>query len=227
MMHADHAPYIARGIPILGALLRFHRDPLATVMQLSRAHGGLVQLKRRWYFVSSPADVQRVLAGPVRYTKGAFSKSVSRTMVDPMQDVLGEGLLTSEGELWKRQRRLAQPAFHKQRVRDLVPAMVGATQQLVERWTGLMQRREPVDAVEEMRRVALDTMGRTVFSLPLERAGSELSAALIESVVITNDQFWSLIPNPAWLPTARNRRWKQLLARINAGVHEIIAQRRR
>jgi len=123
-MQSTRSPYVARGIPFLGALLRFRRDPLGTLVQLSREHSGLVQLKRGWFFVSSPGDVQRVLAGPVHYTKGAFSASVSRTMVDPLQGALGEGLLYSEGELWKRQRRLAQPAFHKQRIAALAPAMI-------------------------------------------------------------------------------------------------------
>jgi len=187
----------------------------------------LVQLKRGWFFVSAPSDVQRVLAGPVHYTKGAFSQSVSRTMVDPLQGALGEGLLYSEGELWKRQRRLAQPAFHKQRIVALTPVMIAAAQHLVEQWSGAMRRGAAVDVVEEMRGVALDMIGRTVFSTPIDSAGTELSSALVESAVITNDQFWSLVPKPAWLPTPQNRRLKRLMKTITSSVYQLIEQRRR
>lgn len=194
-------------------------------MQLSRKHPGLVELKRGWFFISAPGDIQRVMAGPVHYTKGAFSRSVSRTMVDPLQEALGEGLLTSQGDLWRQQRKLAQPAFHKQRIGALVSPMIAAVQDLVDRWSGFARRGEAIDAVEEMRRVAMDTMGRTVFSIPLFSGTSELSAALIESVVTTNEQFWSLVPIPRWLPTAKNRRWKRLMTTINTGVHDMIEQR--
>jgi len=89
-----------------------------------------------------------------------------------------------------------------------------------------MRRAAAVDVVEEMRRVALDTIGRTVFSIPINGEGTELSSALMESVVITNEQFWTLVPQPAWLPTPRNRRWKRLMKTINSGVYQMIEQRR-
>lgn len=225
-MSTERTPYLPSGLPFVGVLLHLRRDPLGTFTRLAREHSGLVQLKKNWFFVSSPTDVQRVLAGPIAYTKGAFSRAVSRTTVDPLQEALGEGLLTSEGEAWKRQRRLSQPAYHKQRMRTLVPAMVGAAQALVDRWAGAAQRGESIDAVEEMRRVGLDTMGRTLFSIPIGGDADEFGAALGESVVITNEKFWSLLPNPAWLPTARNRRWRKLMDTINSGVSRLIEQRR-
>jgi cytochrome P450 len=226
-MSAERTAYLPTGLPFLGVLLHLRRDPLGTFTRLAREHSGLVQLRKNWFFVSSPADVQRVLSGPIPYTKGAFSRAVSRTMVDPLQEALGEGLLTSEGEFWKRQRRLSQPAFHKQRLKTLVPAMVGAAQALVDRWAGAAQRGESIDAVEEMRQVGLDTMGRTLFSVPIGGDADEFGTALGESVVITNEQFWSLLPTPPWLPTARNRRWRKLMDTINAGVYQRIHQRRK
>ncbi len=234
-MQAPRSPHIAKGVPFLGALLAFHRDPLRTLEKLTREHDGVIQLKSRWFLVSSPVDVQRVMAGPVRYTKGAFEKkAVGRTMLDPMAEVLGEGLLTSEGELWKRQRKMSQQAFTKQRLRMLVPAMIASSQQLVDRWAKAMKRGESVEAVEEMRQLALDAMGRTIFSVPLSEAAGHadgqadhaFSDALIESVVVTNDQFWSLLPNPAWLPTPGNLRWKRLMRAINGGVYRMIQARR-
>jgi cytochrome P450 len=228
-MSETRAPYLARGVPFLGALLRLRTDPLGTLEQLSRAHAGVIQLKPRWYFVSSPDDLQRVMAGPVHYTKGAFSKSVARTMVDPLADLLGEGLLNSEGELWKKQRKLSQQAFSRPRLRLLIPAMVGAAQALVERWNGAMRRSESVEAVEEMRQVALDAMSRTIFSTPITVArglGDAFSEALVEAVVITNEEFWSIVPIPVWLPTPSNLRWRRLMRTIDAGVARRIEERR-
>ena len=226
-MTTARTPYVPKGLPFVGVLLHLRSDPLGTFTRLAREHSGLVQLRKNWFFVSSPTDVQRVLAGPVQYTKGAFSKAVSRNTVDPLQEALGEGLLTSEGDFWKRQRRLSQPAYHRQRLRTLVPAMVGAAQAMVDRWAGPAQRGESIDAVEEMRRVGLDTMGRTLFSVPIGGDADAFGAALGESVVITNEKFWSLIPNFAWLPTARNRHWRKLMDTINSGVHQRIEQRRK
>jgi cytochrome P450 len=90
-----------------------------------------------------------------------------------------------------------------------------------------MRRAEVIEVVEEMRRAGLDTMGRALFSVPIGGETHELGSALSESVVITNDQFWSLIPKPKWLPTAQNRRWKRLMTTINAGVYKIIEERRK
>lgn len=212
---------------MLGALLQFRFSPLATLSRLARSHPGVVQLKRNWYLVSAPADVQRVLAGPVHYTKGAFSSRVSRALVDPMRDTLGDGLLTSEGELWRKQRKLAQPAFDKARLHLLGPAMAAAAEALAERWATVCARGASVEVVAEMRRVTLDTIGRTAFAMPIDERGSELCLALGEVAAITNEQFSSLIPRPRWLPTARNRRWQYLQTTIDDGVRALVAERKR
>ncbi len=219
-------PYVARGIPVLGVLPHLRLAPLATLCRLVRAHPGVIQLKRGWYLVSEPDDIQHVLAGPVRYIKGAFSRRVSRAIVDPMRDTLGDGLLTSEGELWRTQRKLAQPAFHKARLHLLGPAMAAAAQALSERWGNLRASGAPIEVVAEMRRVTLDTIGRTVLSMPIDERGA-LCRALGEIAAITNEQFSSLLPQLHWLPTPRNRYWRRLRVTIDAEVHALLAERRR
>src|SRR4051812_8102734 len=94
------SPYIPRGIPVLGVLHRVFRDPLPTLVQLSREHPGLVRLREGWFFVSAPEHIHRVLAGPYPYVKGGSTEDIPRLMRGVSQEALGGGLLTSDGELW-------------------------------------------------------------------------------------------------------------------------------
>ncbi|MEZ4468208.1 MAG: cytochrome P450 [bacterium] len=126
----DPAPFVSRGYPIVGHLAFFGRDPLPFV-QHAEALGGVVRFRlfvKRGFLVSDPAAVRRVLVDHVasyqKHTRGYLK----------LRLLLGEGLVTSEGDFWLRQRRIAQPAFARHRLAMFTTPIAGATADLVARW---------------------------------------------------------------------------------------------
>src|SRR5687767_15194378 len=113
-----------RGLPILGMLPAVRRNPTAVFMDAARRFGDVVFLKigpRRGYLITNPADVRHVLQDNARN----YHKS---PLYDKLRASLGNGLLTSEDDFWLRQRRIAQPAFHRRRVAALASVMAEAAQ---------------------------------------------------------------------------------------------------
>ena len=83
---------------------------------------------------------------------------------DMLKPLTGEGLLTSDGEVWRQRRRLSQPAFHRQRLAGFATGMTEATQAMLARWTPLAERGQTLDISREMQRVTLSIVGRALFS---------------------------------------------------------------
>src|SRR5918992_3307625 len=130
-----------QGLPILGMLPAVRRNPTAVFMDAARRYGEVVYFKigpRRGYLITNPADVRHVLQDNARN----YHKS---PLYDRLRLSLGNGLLTSEDEFWLRQRRIAQPAFHRQRIAALASVMAEAAREAAARWETLASRAGSVD----------------------------------------------------------------------------------
>ena len=167
MGQAAHAgrplPPGPRGVPILGVLPAVRRDPTAVFMRAARRFGDVVYLKigsRRGFLITNPADVRHVLQDNARnYHKSPLYSKLRMT--------LGNGLLTSEDEFWLRQRRIAQPAFHRQRVAALASVMAEAARDTAARWQSIAARGEPSDVGEEMMRLTRTVVLRALLGADL------------------------------------------------------------
>ncbi|TDB81435.1 cytochrome P450 [Actinomadura sp. KC216] len=152
---------------------RMVRDPLATYGALVRRYGDAVQvpfgIRRAFFLLSRPEHAEHVLvANQDNYVK-AFTYR-------PLRAFLGDGLLTSEGETWRRHRRLVQPVFAQRHIVAFAPQMVEITRRGVQRWPdGVL-----LDAAEQLRRLTLDVVGRALFGSELAgeaaRTGRSLEA---------------------------------------------------
>src|ERR1700687_3118659 len=124
-------PPLQRGLPILGALPQFRKNPPKFLQSLARDHGDLVHFRlgpQHIYLVSNPEWIKDILVThQTNFTKSRF---LERAKV-----LLGEGLLTSEGEFHRRQRRLVQPAFHRERLIGYGSAMVDCAVGTRSSWT--------------------------------------------------------------------------------------------
>ncbi|WP_433466743.1 cytochrome P450 [Spirillospora sp. CA-128828] len=149
------------------------RDPLRTYGGLSRRYGDAVRVPfgvgRSFFLLSRPEHAERVLvANQDNYVK-AFTYR-------PLRAVLGDGLLTSEGETWRRHRRVVQPVFSQRHVVGFAPQMVETTEQVVRRWPDGVA----LDAAGELRKLTLGIVGRALFGSELgaeaERTGRSLEA---------------------------------------------------
>ena len=121
------------------------------------------------YVLNHPDYIRDLLVTHhARFKKGRALQRAKR--------LLGEGLLTSEGEFWRRQRRLAQPAFHRQRINSYAETMVAYAEKTSARWRG----GEALDVSAEMMRLTLAVVGKTLFDADVESDADEVGAALAE-----------------------------------------------
>ena len=123
--------------------------------------------KSHTYVINHPDDVKRVLVANHRnYTKGIG--------LDRVKILLGMGVMTSEGELWKRQRYMMQPFFHRRVITEFARLIAEANERLIERWDGLARQGEAVNLTEEMSELTLAIVLEAIFGRDLERLSREL-----------------------------------------------------
>lgn len=217
---ADGLPPGPRGLPMLGSIWLL-RDPLRHLSE-GREHFGDVVCFRvgpvRFVSVADPALAQHVL---VR-NHHAYKKSPS---YEGLALVLGNGLVTSEGAHWRRQRRLAQPAFHRQRLARLAETMAECVHERLDDWDARAD--QAVDVHEEMMQLTLRIVGRTLFGTDLGTDLGDLGPAVTTCLHKANEYAESIVKLPLWVPTPSNRRFARAKQRLDSIVHEIIEQRRR
>jgi cytochrome P450 len=199
------------------------RDPLGHLERVWRTYGDIGCSRFgpiRSYFVIHPDHVQHVLQERNRnYVKGPI---IARTKV-----LVGEGLFTSEGDFWRRQRRLAQPAFHRARIAAFADMMIACGREMLDGWEGAAASGTTFDLAAETSRVTLRVVGKALFSLDLQGEAASVGEALVEARdFVTHRTFKLLIP-PMWAPTARIRRYRSALAVLDDMVLRIIHERRR
>src|ERR1700724_3403229 len=149
-----------------GSFTQYSRDPLTFLPHAVRTYGDVVGLRffnYRIYFVNHPDVIEDVLVNQARkFAKGRVLKKNKR--------LFGAGLLTSEGDFWLRQRRLAQPAFHRARIASYADTMVRYAERLLEEWKDGDER----DIHEEMMRVTLQIVGKTLFDADVAKDAHEV-----------------------------------------------------
>src|ERR1043165_8067005 len=149
-----------RGYPLLGVLPQLRSDPLRTFLDAADRYGDIVHLQAgpyNGYLLLDPTHIKHVLQDNARN----YHKS---PLYERLKDGIGNGLLTSEDSFWLRQRRLAQPAFSRQRLAAVADAMVDCAVQTVARWAQAPASSQPIDLVTEMMSVTQAIIVRTMFS---------------------------------------------------------------
>jgi cytochrome P450 len=215
------APKI-KGLPLVGGLFELQRDPIAFFSRAAKL-GDVVEIPLPYYrcfLINRPELVDHVLHERYReYSKQTRGYAALRT-------ILGNGLLTSEGSFWLRQRRLAQPAFHKEKLDAWAQIMVRDTRELVEAWRPLAQSGEAFDVHEQMMRLTLRIVGEALLSTDLTSAASEVGPAMTQILRLLADRTARLLDFPDWVPTPSHRRLFSERARLDAIVARLISARR-
>ena len=211
---------VRRGWPVLGLLPQLRRDVLGVLEAAGREQGDLVRLalpgRRPVFLLGSPGHVRHVLQdNHGNYRRAPFH--------DKLKPVLGEGLVTSDGDLWRRQRRLVQPAFATGRVRSFVPIMAEAAINLARRWREAAATGTAVDVDAGMSDLALRIIGRAMFGDPGGHGEIGPAVRVVQERIAA--RFWALVGLPDFLPTPANLRFRHALAVLDAAVGRIIATR--
>ena len=216
--HSQPGP---RGAARRQSMRRLRRDPLTEYLALSRQYGDIIQLAkwpRPLYLVSHPDAIRHVLRDNARnYRKGIFFRSIAA--------IQGQGLLTSEGELWRRQRRLAQPAFHPKQLVGLGPILQDEAQSISQGWRHAARTGEPINVSDWMHRFTFRVVGRALLGLDpavVDQVGQQLQAIagpLMQHLASGKASRWAI-------PTAQQRRFRLAVAAYNEIVQQLIEARR-
>jgi cytochrome P450 len=194
------------------------KDALAGFTEAARTGGDRVRLEIGPYellLISDPHDIEQVLVTQNRrFTKGRALQYTRR--------VLGRGLLTSEGDFWRRERRLIQPAFHRQRIHGMGQVMVDYASRAAQSW----QDGAVYDAAAEMMRLTFSIAAATLFSAEVSRDADVVRETLTIAMRHVNGRVRTLVRLPPWMPTPSNRRFERAATRLDQVVHGIIRARR-
>jgi cytochrome P450 len=200
--------------------LRFGADRLGFLHEMA-SYGDLSHMEAggmHFYLINHPELIQDVLVTHDR----AFVKSRALQLA---RRLLGEGLLTSEGELHLRQRRLVQPAFHRQRMAAYGQVMADYAVQTAGRWQ-ILGNGAAVDMSHEMMRLTLGIVGKTLFDADVEGEAAEIGQALTEALHAVNRL---LLPGGEMverLPLPANQRADEARRRLDATIYRIVRERR-
>jgi cytochrome P450 len=204
-------------IPVVN-LFALRRDPIRFLTGLVNRYGDLVYFKlgpQPVVLVNNPDYIRDILVtNNKNFMKGEGLQRAKR--------LLGEGLLTSEGEFHLRQRRLAQPAFHRQRVAAYATTMVAYAAHACDQWLPGEAR----DIGREMMRLTLAIAGKTLFDADVEGEADEIGEALTATMELFNKL---TLPLARWLehlPLPATRRFQKARERLDATIYRIINERR-
>lgn len=201
----------------IGAMVDLARHPLEAVARLRARYGGFVRLRggrQPIYVVSEPALVREVMQVQAR----SFGRGSNAA---PVRMLIGDGLVMLDGERWWRERRLMQPAFHRQRIAEYAGILIDEAREWLDRNIPAGQQ---VDLLPAMMQLAGRLTMRVLFS------GNTPPSSMVEAIraaLAHIDWEMSLLPRPPlWVPTPRRARFRRQVAELRAGIGALIAQRR-
>ncbi len=218
------APGLRQWIPLpYGPFGDFLHDPLIFQMRARDRFGDIFRFRMGpllVHFLHHPDHVRRVFHdNPKNYQRGWQYRILRR--------LFGDSLLVSEGDFWLRQRRLAQPAFHRQRLAGYANVMVDATARMLSSWCAEGVSEITVEIGREMSRLALAIASRTLFDRDVSHEADSVGKAFaVVSQYLEhrfNRPFTTL---PLWCPTPGNRRFKEAARTLNELVMDLVRERR-
>ena len=193
-----------------GSLRDIVRDPLRFFLTLTRQYGDVVRYRpapEPAYLINHPEDIKQVLVlNNHNYTKETYINHMFKSAV-------ADGLLTSEGEVWRQQRRLIQPAFHRQRIDNLGGLMIEETGKLLKKWSEYASKGQAIDIASEMSTLTLSITGKALFGVDLGSRASSVGHAV--------DMAADLLEKP------RHARFKEAFDSTDRIVYGIIEERRK
>lgn len=171
--------------------------------------------------ITRPDAVQRVLQDNAKNYKkeGRFTSIV--------RPALGDGLFSSDGEKWHTQRRVAQPAFHRERLPSMASAMADAIDAMLTRWQQFSDSRRQIDLQAETSRMTVDVIGRTLAGQNLTPFAERIAMSMVSTFDYFHHAFHHMFSAPLFIPTARNRAFKRVIQEIHALVEGMITTRQK
>jgi cytochrome P450 len=207
------------GLPVIGQTLVFQKQPLEFCLKNKAEYGDLVKFRvgiDDWHLLSDPKHVHRVLVTEAaKFEKPALAKRLWRPF-------LGNGLVSSDGEFWKRQHKLILPGFHKKRVDSYGEVMVAQTEQMIRGFSPGERR----DVCNDFTDLTLAIVAKTLFDADVGGRARHVGRVMDVINHVLVDHINMPIDLPRWWPSESNRRKVAALDEFRSIVAEIIEQRR-
>src|SRR6202042_374622 len=207
------------GTPLFGLAFQVLRDPLATLMRLAHQYGDIVCIRVfRQYriLLNLPEYIEQVsIVQHAKFHKSTLTKDVTERL-------LGQGLLISEGDFWRRQRRLAQPALHRHRINEYAPTMLDCAGVKARDWRDGDTR----NMAEEMMELTLEAAVRTLFGTTLPGEAQQVGRAMTFLMRYSLRRARAPLRIPAGWPTPKNRRATKEFGFLDSLVYRIIEERK-
>jgi cytochrome P450 len=170
------------------------------------------------YLVVHPDHVKYILQENSRnYIKGENFKAI--------KPIIGDGLAIKEGDSWRRERRLMQPSFHRQRVGALVTLMTKTIVQMLENWRTI-DSGKPLDVFAQMMQLAQTILVKSLLSIDSNDEITKMNRAWDTAYEYLSSQLWAVFKLPLWVPTPKNRAFQQAMRTLDTVVYRIIRERR-
>jgi cytochrome P450 len=213
-----------RGHPLFGSYRDLQRDPLGFFVRSSRDYGHVVRFSpfpgTWWHFISHPDHLEHVLQRHhANYPKGVFARLVSLAA--------GDGLISLDGQRWVQERKVLQPAFHGSRLAPMAADMARATGEILDAWQARAERPRQIDVGDEMMRLTLTTVGRTLCGLDIASTSEAFGEAFRGTLAYLDYRLVHPFALPLAVPTPRNRRYRSSLAQLDGIIERLIDARRR
>ena len=207
-----------KGFPVFGSVFEPKGDTITYLRKCTREYGDIVFFRFLGVpacYISRPDYIESVLVTQ----SNNFVKSKDYRA---MRRVLGNGLLLSEGEFWRRQRKLIQPAFHQERIAAYAQIMVGYTQRMMKSWSD----GQKLDMHEAMMRLTLSIVAKTLFDADVSHEAEDVDAALTVLMGKFLRQAGMALLLPTWVPLPTSQLLKRAVGRLDKVIYGIIEQRR-
>jgi len=193
------------------------KDPLAFFVNTFAEYGDTYNVNSNLYTIyvtANPEHIQEIMVT----NKKDYIKSDDYKI---LKYSLGNGLLTSEGDFWKKQRRIAQPAFHKESMKKLLDIMIVSTQKTVKSWKNKTQ----IQLTDEMNFLTLDIVTKCLFGTALQTEYSKIQTAITIENEYLAERIMKPFKPPFWVPTSKNRAYRSARTYSSSLILDIIKKR--
>ena len=215
-------PTVPAAHPLFRNALSFAKGPLPFMLRQWEHLGDFYDVnfpQIPFLVISHPDYVKHVLVTNHRNYKKAFSYNF-------LGYTLGKGLITNEGDSWLKQRRTAQPAFHRERLASLVDVMVKDMEALVEAWAEKARKGQDIKVSMDMMKTTSAIVAHALFGANLHAKSDDFVALMTTTVQMTTKKLVNPLRSPMWMPTPNNLKLDNAIRRLDEIIFKIIGQRR-